>query len=102
MKQLLLSFSVFLLLGLLAGCSSNGNHQVQQEPTPCSNIFTLHKDGEPVMVNKQEIMLVEKHGESSYISFNHELEQVNGLTKGSGEVFDESFEEVDQLLNCIN
>jgi hypothetical protein len=89
--------SIALLSCLVVGCNnSNG------ESTDCGDIITLHRNGEQVIVNKDEIIMIEKHGDKSFVSFNHELEKVNGLTRGKGEVFDESLEEVNNLINCKN
>lgn len=91
--------SILLLLGLLAGCSN----EKEAKTTTCGDSITLHKNGEEFIVNKREIVMVERYRDTgSHINFNRELEEVNGLTRGSGVVFDESLEEVNKLINCEN
>lgn len=95
MKQKLMNTFVILLSLFIVGCSGD-----KTKTEECSNLIKLHKDGETIIVDKQDIVLIESHGSGTAISFNTELKKVNGLSRGKTIVFEESQEEVYGLINC--
>jgi uncharacterized protein YcfL len=89
-------FIFVLLSSVLVGCSDNA----KVENAECSDIIQLHKNNKLISVNKNDIVLIEAHGDGTSINFNTELEEVNGMSRGNAMVFDESQEEVNNLIQC--